>query len=396
MNILYIWDSDYPWDIRVEKICSALHDAGHTIHIAARNLKSLPALEEINGIHVHRMRAWKNEKINYALSFPVFFSPAWIRLVNGLVKKNAIDLIIVRDLPLAITGLIAGKKAKIPVVFDMAENYVELVRSIWDKRKYQGINLIVRNPFFAKLVAEYAIKRFDHVLVVIDEAAKVVEKSGGNPDRITIVNNTPVLEVFKKQESDILDEKSAKIKNRFSVIYVGGVTLGRGLQVLLQAMPTIIEKIPDFLFVVIGKGYTVASLQDMAKSKRLEQYVEWCGWVDHKKIYSYISVSKIGVIPGFATGHTNTTIPNKIFDYMGCGIPVVASDTVPVKRVVVSEQCGLTFKSGDSVDLARIILAIHADPDGYGNHGRVAVQERYNWDVDSRRLISVIDRFQPK
>jgi glycosyltransferase involved in cell wall biosynthesis len=396
MNILYIWDSDYPWDIRVEKICTALLVAGHSVHIAARNLKMLPIHEMIAGIQVHRMRALKNKNVNYIFSFPFFFNPLWIRFVNGLVRRNNIQIIIVRDLPLAITGIWAGKKAGIQVVFDMAENYVELVRSIWDKRKFKGVNLIVRNPFLAKLVAYYAIKKFDHVLVVIDEAAKVVKKSGGNLDLVTIVNNTPGLEVFKKQESDILDEKLAKIKNRFSVIYVGGVTLGRGLQVLLQAMPVIIEKVPDFLFVIIGKGYAVASLQEMAKSKELEQHVEWCGWVDHKKIYSYISVSKIGVIPGFATGHTNTTIPNKIFDYMGCGIPVVASDTVPVKRVVASEQCGLTFKSGDSADLARVILAIHADPDGYGSHGRIAVQERYNWGVDSRRLLSVVDRFQPK
>ena len=42
MNILYIWDADYPWDVRVEKICEALNNNGHEVHIASRNLKKLP------------------------------------------------------------------------------------------------------------------------------------------------------------------------------------------------------------------------------------------------------------------------------------------------------------------------------------------------------------------
>jgi hypothetical protein len=77
MKILYIWDADYPWDIRVEKICSSLDQHGHEIHIIARNLRKWNQYECIGGLHVHRIKAFENEKLNYIASFPAFFSPLW-------------------------------------------------------------------------------------------------------------------------------------------------------------------------------------------------------------------------------------------------------------------------------------------------------------------------------
>ena len=60
MKILYLWDADYPWDIRVEKICKTLHTQGHEVHIACRNLNSLPSEELVDTITIHRLKAYKN------------------------------------------------------------------------------------------------------------------------------------------------------------------------------------------------------------------------------------------------------------------------------------------------------------------------------------------------
>lgn len=389
MKILYIWDADYPWDVRVEKICTALMKNDNEVYIAARNLKKLPEYENIDGLHVYRLRSYRNNKINYALSFPAFFSPFWKRFIDTIINNHGIQLIVVRDLPMALAGIWAGQRHEIPVILDMAEDYVALVRNIWKARKFQGLNLLVRNPYLARFVERSVFKNIDHILVVVSEAVNVVAKGGGNPAKVTIVGNTPSLTAF--DNSDIpMNNDIRLIKKRFSAIYTGGIQLGRGIQTVLAALPEIVKEIPDFLFVVVGDGYATEQLKKIIRERQLDDYVLWVGWIDRKKIFDYIKVSKLGLIPHFVSDHVNTTIPNKIFDYMGCGIPVVSSDAIPMKRILEEERCGTTFKSGNPKDLARVILEIHKKNNDFGQHGVDAVRKIYNWEEDSGRLLKAV------
>jgi hypothetical protein len=56
MKILYIWDADYPWDVKVEMICTSLMKNDNEVYIAARNLKKLPEYENMDGLHVYRLK----------------------------------------------------------------------------------------------------------------------------------------------------------------------------------------------------------------------------------------------------------------------------------------------------------------------------------------------------
>ncbi len=392
MKILYIWDADYPWDVRVEKICSTLARHGHKVHIAARNLKRFQENEIIGDLMIHRLKAWQNEHINYFLTFPAFFNPVWRRFLDEIIRDNSIDTIIVRDLPMAIAGIWAGKRHKVPVIFDMAEDYVAMLRDIWKARKYQGLNFLVRNPYLAKYVERYVFREAGHIFVVVDEAKDLVIRRGAYPQKVTIVGNTPPLEAFLKgeaKENEILQ----KIKNRYSIIYTGGIQMGRGIQVVLDAIPEIIKEIPNLLFVIVGDGYATPKLKEMIKAKNVQDYVLWVGWVDHKEIFDYIRASRVGVIPHLVTDHVNTTIPNKIFDYMGLGLPVIASDAAPIKRILDNERCGMIYRSGNPRDFVDKLLKISISPSCYGENGRNAVETRYNWNEDTKRLLSVIERF---
>ncbi len=76
MNILLIWDGDYPWDIRVDKISTSLAKKGHLVHIVCRNLKRQSLTDSYNGAIIHRLPflpRWLG-LLNQVLSFPAFFS----------------------------------------------------------------------------------------------------------------------------------------------------------------------------------------------------------------------------------------------------------------------------------------------------------------------------------
>lgn len=388
LKILYIWDADYPWDVRVEKICTALEKDGHELHIAARNLKQAPIKEEVHGATVHRIRAWKNKKLNYILSFPLFASPVWKGFLDKIIQEEGIQLIIVRDLPMTIAGIWAGKRHNIPVIMDMAEDYVAMVRDIWRARKFQGLNLLVRNPYLAKLVEIYSFKKVDYIIAVTEEAKTVVNGVTG-ASSVTIVSNTPDVALFSNLECDEVESLN-DIKRNYSAIYTGGIQNGRGLQTVIEAIPQIKRKIPSFKFVVVGSGYAKERLKMLSKEIGVEKDIVWVGWVDHEDIYRYIAACRIGVIPHLVTDHVNTTIPNKIFDYMGSGIPIIASNAAPLKRIVETEHCGQIFVSGDSDSLANAVIKVFNEGQNYGENGKNAVFEKYNWNIDQARLLSLV------
>lgn len=393
MKILYIWDADYPWDIRVEKISRSLIAAGHEVHIASRNLKRNPTHELDQGLHIHRIKTWENDKLNYACSFPAFFSPFWKKFLDSIITNYQIELIIVRDLPMAIAGIWAGKRHGLPVVFDMAEDYVALVRQTFQARKFKVLNLVVRNPYLASIVERYALPRFYHVLVVVDEAKVVAIRAGVHLEKITIVGNTPQLvEVNSLPDKNrLLPEQLTQFKDHYIAVYTGGLQLSRGLQIVFDAIPVIVEKIPQFVFVIIGTGYAVEQLKKIARKKGIDKYIYWLGWVNHEELFQYISTANVGIIPHFRSPHVDTTIPNKLFDYMACQLPVIASDAPPMKRIVDETGAGLVFTSGDSDDLASAVLKLFASQGDYGERGYAAVSEKYNWSIDEKRLTDAIN-----
>lgn len=393
MKILYIWDADYPWDVRVEKICNSLSDNGNEVHIVARNLKKYSTYELINGIHVHRMKPINNEFLNYALSFPAFFSPYWKKMIDEIIEEQRIGLIIVRDLPMAAAGIRAGEKYNIPVIFDMAEDYCAMIQEIWKHNKFHGFNLIVRNPYLAKMLEKYVLKKFDHIIVVVEEAKDLVIRKGIDKNSITVVGNTPLLNILKDNGYNG-DEHINMIKNRYSIIYTGGITFDRGISVVLDAIPRIKDAIRDLLFVIVGKGDYTSKLLDIVDKKQLREWVLLAGWVNHENLYKYIRASKLGIIPHLVTDHIRTTIPNKLFDYMACGIPVVSSDAPPLRRIILEEKCGNLFSSGNSEELSDMVLSIYKSEEDFGANGKQAIIKRYNWKEDEKKLIQVLKSIQ--
>jgi glycosyltransferase involved in cell wall biosynthesis len=391
LSALYIWDADYPWDVRVEKICKSLSNNGYRVHIAARNLKKLPVHEVIDGIHIHRLKSYRNDTLNYMLSFPFFISPLWKKLIDGVVKTHKIDIIIVRDLPMAISGILAGKRFNIPVIFDMAEDYVAMLRRIWKRRKFSGLNLIIRNPYLAEYVEKYTLKNIDHILVVVEESKNILLERGFSKDKVTIVENTPPIDNLDLDKIHIDKFDYDLMTSRFTLIYTGGIQLGRGIQTVFESIPEIIKTIPDFLFVIIGDGYAVDTLKKYAKDMDISDYILWKGWLDHKHLLKYISLCNVGVIPHLKTEHTDTTMPNKIYDYMLLGLPVIASDTTPMKRLIDNEKCGVTFQSGHPNDLSNSLISINNYLINYGQNGAKAVGCRYNWTEDEKRLVSTVN-----
>ena len=119
MKIVHVWDGDYPWDIRVNKISESLVRAGHEVHIACRNIARKQRQCNYNGYSIHRMLSLPVVfgKLNSIIGLPAFFNPLWIYHIYKTAKTNQCELIIVRDLPLAPGCNFSWKNPKNPLCF---------------------------------------------------------------------------------------------------------------------------------------------------------------------------------------------------------------------------------------------------------------------------------------
>src|SRR5437763_13990156 len=96
----------------------------------------------------------------------------------------------------------------------------------------------------------------------------------------------------------------------------------------------------------------------MTEKMNLSSHIRFLGSIDYDKAMSYIAHSDIGLIPHHVTESWNTTLPNKLFDYMSMGKAVIVSNAAPAERIVKEEKCGVVFHDRDPDDLARAILAL--------------------------------------
>ncbi len=394
MNIAIIWKNDYPWDVRIEKIARSLLASGHDIYILSANAQGRARSETLDGIYIRRLPATSSNWINAIISIPFYLNPFWFRLAYRVVSREQIDLIVVRDLPLILVGAWLKHHFRVPLILDMAENYPAMYREALDIGGWRAwVYRIVKNPTIMGFVEQRALRFVDHTLVVVEESAKRLRGQFGVPEmRLSIVSNTPRLESLDPRAVSA----GRRPKSWLQLIYTGYVQEARGLEVVVQALRLLRDRGLDVRFRIVGDGNFLPRLVKLVKKKGLDQAVEFTGWVTHQEVAKHVHEADVGVIPHPKNDHTDTTIPNKLFDYMACGKPVVVSNAAPMERIVTQERCGLVFKGGSPESLAEVLAHISADEatrQRMGRNGAEAVKQRFHWGRDAGVLIEAVARF---
>ena len=389
MRILFVYKEDYPWDVRVEKIVTALTGVGHDVTLLARNSRRMPTAEQVGSFCIRRLPAlpgWCG-CLNSLFGVPLFLSPIWIYAIWRALSDTGARAVIVRDLPLMPSALLVARALRRQVVFDMAECYPEMYRSILQFSHNRLLNWFTKNPWATSLIERFAVCQADHTLVMIEESRDRLLRLGLDAHKITIVSNTPLLHDSPPREhtdGDVL-----------RLLYVGFVTRIRGLDNLLYGLHAYRNSgagLPAVECHVVGVGDALAECRMLAIRLSIDDCIHFHGWCEQKFVDSLYANSDIGVLTYHVCGHWNHTIPNKLFDYMRSGMPVLATDVRPIRRIVEQEACGVIIPDGDAEACGRAIGAL-TDPvlrTTLGNRGYDAVRRYYNWQRDSAQLHEVV------
>lgn len=393
MRILKIYDGDYPWDVRVEKMLRTLSTSGHEVTLLARNRQGRPRNEDIENVMIRRLPA---DGMSGALgSFPAFFHPAWVRAAGQVTRASSPERILVRDLPLAPLGLWLARRIGVPAIIDMAEPYPEALRSNWQFDSLGGLDHVLRSPRLADLIERRVLRHAPRTLVVSEESGERLERLGLPRSRWTLVGNTPELDRL-----DATGKRTPTLSPGWpgrAVLIFSGILVGdRGVEVAIRGLARLVrERGPTVGLIVIGDGRARRRYEEEAIACGVDQHVRFPGFLSHDELPAHWRAASIGLLPFHRCTHIDTTLANKLFDYMAVGLPVLASDARPMQRVLRETRCGETFRSGDDADFARVAARMldHVDRSrAMGEAGRLAVQTTYHWGRDAERLLEAVAR----
>lgn len=398
MNVLYVYQGEWPRGAtRVAKQVNSLARAGHAVHLVCRNYNRAPRVEQWGQVTVHRLPCVAAPLANRLVNFPLFVNPFWVWSVWWVGRQISADCIIVADLPLAPTAIWVGRLLRVPVHYDMAEVYPEFLRSLWAVGHLSGVDRLLRSPRAAAALERYVLGAVPSVSVVSDESRDRAVAIGADAHGVTVVGNTPE-DVERLTRQHPLPPDLQRLAHRPRAVFVGVLIADRGVTEAVEAMPEVLREVPDACLVVVGDGPDRPRLLRAVERLRLEEHVFALGWRDHETLAGFYQHSHVGLLPFLDTPHVRITMANKLFDYMGAGLPVLATNLPPIRRVVEETRAGVLFPPGDRKGFATRLAALLCDEPTrrqLGANGRRAVTSKYRWETDEAVFLDTIRRLRP-
>jgi glycosyltransferase involved in cell wall biosynthesis len=392
-----LYQKDFPPDIRVENEAKRLVAEGHEIVLVCTNRTGRSQRDTYRGIKVIRVNPlpWLLRKVNALIYLLFIFNLHWFLTLRKLNRQLKFDVFHVHDLPLSRTVLLLAHLCQRPVVLDFHENFPVLLQSPYRRASLTAIQRLYRRLFFGlarwKRYEKEVALRSNHVIVVIEEARERLCKLGVPGSRITVVSNTIDIEDF--DSCPRIPEIERRFEGAFVISYVGALTSYRRIDTVILAMPKILEKIPEAHLLIVGNIDWRLEYKDLAIKLGVQGHVSFEGRQPFDRVPTYMRLSHVGLVPHAQDEHTDNTIPHKLFQYMYAETPVIVSECIPLKRIVLECGCGLVVEglAEDPSKLADAVIAL-ADPktrQEMGRRGKEAVLSRYHWAVDAGRLVSL-------
>jgi glycosyltransferase involved in cell wall biosynthesis len=230
----------------------------------------------------------------------------------------------------------------------------------------------------------------DHIIVVVEESADRIAGLGVARDKLSVVSNTPPL-----ARLDCANHKHRSRGERIEVVYMGNLEVVRGLLESVDAVALLKSTDTPIRLRVIGRGRDETLIKQRSASHGLgDDDIAFLGYIEsHADALQIVSDSDVGLMPHRKNDSWDTTIPNKLFDYMAAGLPVVSSNAAPCERILSETGAGRVFQSGDAHGIAAAIREA-GEPDvaaQLGASGRQAIRDRYNWEYDTSVLLEAVD-----
>lgn len=349
-------------DVRIyHKEAKALRESGHEVTILCPDFEG----RDENGIVFKKVKLFKG-RIGRMLFASMAFYKAAVLVEAQVYHFHDPELI----------G--CGKKLlkKGYVIYDVHE---DVPRQILTKPYLKPKSA----EFFSKWFEKRENKAFTALDIIVTAAPVIENRVKKFTQNTMMVCNYPKLEEFKAESVDF-----SKRENK--VCYIGGITKIRGAIEMLDAM----EKTSYGVSLALAGEYETPELKSEMEAHDGFQKVEYLGFLDREGIQKLLNSSKAGLVTLHPTKTYVESLPVKMFEYMMAQIPVIASDFPYWQGIIEEAECGICVNPLEPAEIAKAVSYI-CDNDDYakamGKRGRKAVLEKYNWDMEKRKLIAIYE-----
>lgn len=235
--------------------------------------------------------------------------------------------------------------------------------------------------WFRHGLARFALTRCDRV-VVLTEGLKelLVRRYAVSAQRIAVLPSGTDLQRFAARDAAVCRRELCLPPDRPYVGFVGSFYRYQGVHCLLDAMTKVKRVCPSVQLLLVGDGEAANELKEQAKRVGLENCIIWTGRVPYQKVPAWIGAMNVCVAPFCAD--RGETSPVKVFDYLACHRPVVASG-IPCVEARFTPDSGVQLVPPDNPGLlADAIIALLNDPPrcaAMGEQGRRFVEQTFGW-----------------
>lgn len=274
-------------------------------------------------------------------------------------------------LPVALKLKRRGKR----VIFDAHE---DLPRQILSK---PYLHPVVRWPISLTMTGfeRFACRRLDRV---VGATPAITEKFAAMGVSASNINNYPIL---GELENEVAQGDKAR-----EVCYVGGIGAIRGIAQVISAMGLSAGGTRLNLAGAFAEGRLKAQLQQEAGWTRVNEF----GFLDRNQVREVLGRSVAGLVTFLPEPNHIESQPNKMFEYMSAGLPVIASNFPLWREIIEGNDCGICVDPLDPKAIAGAIDRLVDNPDlarQMGENGRRAVHERYNWGQEEKKLLALYE-----
>ncbi len=361
---------------QVLEFAKALALRGHEITmVAPESHRNEPGFAVPPQIHLHMVPVVRRAGMR-----PVSFLLNSIRILKTLLWTRRPDLLLWFDSPGQMAPLWALRSASCPIVYFVNGLPAEEVQGLW--RLAPLLNLLTYGLRLGSRKAKAIVSVCPEVLgglrcvEPVDSQKCFVIRNGVDPDRF-----------FPQPHERARQEVHLQGPGPY-IGFVGGFFPWHGLDTLVDAMTVVAKSFPTVQCLLVGDGQTKAALEEQVHRLQLSHHVRFIGRVVFDAVPQWIAACDVCVVlhrqirsyPGDSM---------KLWEYLACGRPVVATAGPGYGDTVSELHCGLPTTADDPDDLARQLVTLldsHHLRRSMGERGRVAVMRSHTWSARAAQL----------
>jgi len=311
----------------------------------------------------------------------VFYLEYNLRLLFVLLFKRK-DILLCNDTDALPANFIASKLCRVPLVFDAHELFPEVpevvgrprVKRVWEK---------IEDIIFPHLKQSYTVCN--------SIAEHYKQKYGITMGVVRNIPNKETTSVPVDKNQNKIIKLLPSLEGKKLLLYQGAINVGRGVEWLINAM----LYLDNCVLCICGGGDLFEEMQALAKEKKLEDRVIFTGRLPFEELNQYTSQADLGFVLLENMGLSYYySLPNRIFDYMKYGVPVLASNFPEIARIVETHQTGKLITHYEPEYLAKVILEMLKEwEDKSVYQSRLnELSKEFCWENEAQVMLEIVRR----